>query len=52
MAKRMVELTRTVADKKTIEDLYGQLDRLKRELNRILSGLDERIKAFEQKSEV
>ena len=49
MAAESVGLTKIVTDRKSIEDIYGQLDRLRRELDRALSALDRRIKALEEK---
>lgn len=49
MAAESVGLSKIVTDKKSVEDLYSQLDRLRRELDRSLNALDRRIKALEQK---
>lgn len=49
MATNHIVLTKTVVDKKSVEDLYGQLDRLRRELERLLQDLDSRIRAVEER---
>ncbi|MBQ8338221.1 MAG: hypothetical protein IJY33_03670 [Oscillospiraceae bacterium] len=49
MAAESVGLSKIITDKKSVEDLYGQFDRLRRELDRALNALDGRIKALEEK---
>ncbi len=49
MAAESVGLSKIVTDKKSVEDLYGQLDRLRRELERVLVSFELRIKAVEEK---
>ncbi len=49
MAANHIALTKIITDKKSVEDLYSQLDRLKRELERLLQDLNARIAAVEQK---
>ncbi|MBQ5816265.1 MAG: hypothetical protein IIW33_02260 [Oscillospiraceae bacterium] len=49
MAKTNVEFSKVISDKKSVDDLYGQLERLKSELERILHSLDRRIEAIEER---
>ena len=49
MAKSAVEISKVVTDKKSVDDLYGQLERFKRELDRSLKSLERRIQALEDK---
>ncbi len=48
MAKTNVELSKILTDRKSVEDLYGQLERLTRELDRVLRSLEKRIEAVEK----
>ena len=49
MAATPITLTKIITDKKSVEDLYSQLDRTRRELERALQDLNARIAAVEQK---
>lgn len=49
MARTAVEISKIITDKKSVDDLYGQLDRLRRELDRVLKSLERRITAVEDK---